>query len=416
MFLLPLSFKQTFFGLLALSATLSFMPQASAAKDDHVAAQGLIKPKGDLIHLAAPTGQAGQAIVQSLEVKLGDAVKKGQVIATLSNRAVAEAELTVAQQNAASTAAAVAIIEARLKALDSEIAAAQSEADAIKAQLTGVDAAVKQAQAGVDQAQKARREALEKLDAGMSKITGTRAAYQNTLDELDPPRRETEEIKFQQKLLDEEYREVSASRQATVARLDAEVAAAEAAVAAAQSKTDAINAQAKSAEAGIATIEANKAVIEAELKQAQAATEAANAAVAQAKAYLALTQVKSPIDGTVLRIGARPGEAVGPAGVVALADMRELHVEAEIYIDDARKVKAGQSVMVRSDAYEGELPGTVVEVGQLVNPQGVFNSDPLAFSDKRVVLARIKLEPISGWAPPVNTQVIARIAVKGAGE
>ncbi|WP_309382478.1 efflux RND transporter periplasmic adaptor subunit [Cerasicoccus frondis] len=397
-----------------MAASVLIVAQAHGILDEQVAAQGLIKPQGGLIQVAAPGGQTGQAIIQELKVKEGEQVKKGQVLALLANRTAAEADLLVAQKQAASAESAVKIIEARIAGLDTQVAAAEAEVSAIESQLSRVEASVKQAEAGVNQAQKARREALDKLDAASAKISGTTAAYQNTLDELDPPRRETEEIKFQQKLLGEEQRELSASRSATVARLDAEIASAEAAVATAQSEADSIRAQAQSAQANVATIEGTRAILQAELAQAQAAAEVSQAAVTQAKAYLSMTEVRAPGDGVVLRIGARAGEAVGPAGVVSLGDLSALYVEAEIYIDDVRKVKVGQSAKIISDAFEGELNGKVMEVGQLVNPQAVFSTDPLAFSDKRVVLARIKMDPVKGVALPIDTQVIARINVKAA--
>ncbi|WP_309399924.1 HlyD family efflux transporter periplasmic adaptor subunit [Cerasicoccus maritimus] len=413
MFLLFLRFKQNRLWNFFLTASL-FLAAANGVSAEFVAAQGLIKPQGGLIHVAAPAGQTGQAIIQELKVKNGDEVKQGQTLAFLANRPAMQADLSAAEKQAASAQAAVAIIEAQLDGIDAQVKAAEAEVAAAESQLSRVNAAVAQAQAGVNQAQKARLEALAKLDAAQSKISGTNAAYQNTLDELDPPRRETEEIKFQQKLLGEEERELSASRPATSARLDAEVTSAEAAVAVAQAEAESINAQAASAKANIATIENQRAVLQAELKRAQAAAEAAEAGVAQARAYLDMTEVLAPSDGVILRLGARAGEVVGPAGVVAMGDLSTLVVEAEVYIDDARKVKVGQTATLKSDAFKEQLQGKVIEVGQLVNPQSVFSNDPLEFSDKRVVIARIQIEPTSGWAPPIDSQVIARIEVTSA--
>lgn len=414
MFLLYSCFKQNRLRNLFLFTSLLLAVQANGAAGEFIAAQGLIKPQGGLIHVAAPSGQTGQAIIQELKVKNGETVKQGQTLAFLANRPMTQADLEAAQKQAASAEAAVAIIEARLSGVDAQVAAAEAEVAAVESQLTRVNAAVQQAQAGVDQAKKARQEALAKLDAAQSKISGTTVAYQNTLDELDPPRREAEEIKFQQKLLGEEARELASSRLATVARLDAEVASAEAAVVVAQAEADSIKAQAESAKANIATIESQRAVLQAEIQRAQAATEAAQASVAQARAYLDLTEIRAPSDGVILRIGARTGEAVGPAGVVAMGDLSTLVVEAEVYIDDARKVKVGQSATLKSDAFANQLKGKVIEVGRLVNPQSVFSNDPLEFSDKRVVIARIEIEPTDGWSPPIDSQVVARIEVTSA--
>ncbi|MFB9900725.1 efflux RND transporter periplasmic adaptor subunit [Cerasicoccus arenae] len=405
-------------GLLAgmLAGLFVFANTAQAAADDFVAAQGLITPKNGLIHVAAPAGLTGQAIINELKVKAGEQVVAGQVIAVLAGRAVAEADLVVAKLEVAATSTAPAIIQAQIDTIASQIAAAESEVATAEAQVKAAEAAVAQAQAGVVQAQKGRREAMETLDASLAKITGTNAAYQNTLDELDPPRRETEEIKFQQKLLNEEYRAADAPRFAMGARIDADVAAAEAAVVTAQANVPVVQAQVESARQNVAHVKVQQSILEAELTRAKAVAAAAQGGIDQAQAHLDLTEVKAPSAGVVLYVGARPGEAVGPAGVVILGDLSELYVDAEVYIDDVRKVKPGQKVTVKSDAFLGEIAGVVSEVGQLVNPQGVFSSDPMAYSDKRVVVARIKLSPPFGVIPPVHAQVIARINVQGAGK
>ncbi len=412
---------------LAVALWLGLAVSAQAVLGDNVAAQGLIVPADGLIRVAAPGGRTGQGIVKELKVKEGDAVKAGQIIAVLQGRSAAEADVEAARRQATAAAQAPAIVQAQIAALPAQVAAAQSEVAAAQEQVKAAQAAVAQAQAGVgeakagvDQTRRARMEALETLDASLAKLTGTNAAYQNTLDEWDPPTREREEIKMKQKMLNEEYRAAQAPRSAMVARLDAEVARAEAAVTSAEAAVNAAQADVAIAQAQVVSAqqhlkhaEAQKAVLEAELARANASAEAAQAAIVQAEAALALTQVVAPDDGVVLHVSARAGEAVGPQGVVTLGDLSRLYVEAEVYIDDVRKLKPGQEATIESDAFEGELQGEVVEIGQLVNPQSVFSSDPLAYSDKRVVLARIKLDRIEGWQPPVHSQVIARIQVEG---
>jgi len=413
--------------LWALAVCFLAASHAHAILEEHVAAQGLIVPKDGLIQGAAPAGRTGQAIVQELKVKAGDVLQPGQVIASLQGRASAEVDIEAAGAQVSEAQAGIEIVESQLKAVDAQVAAAQADVAIAEQQVKAAEAAVAQAQAGVAQAQagvavaqKGRREALEKIDAALTKIGGLNSAYQNSLDEWDPPTREREEIKMQQKQLNEEYRATQSPRAATVARLDAEVAAAEgevaaaeAAVAAAQADVAVAQSQVDAAKQGVSHAESQRTILQAELARAKAAVELAEVSVKQAQTALAMTEVTAPSAGTVLYVGARAGEAVGPMGVVTLGDVSELFVEAEIYIDDARKVKAGQKVTISSDAFEGELKGKVIEVGQLVNPQGVFSPDPLEFSDKRVVQARIQLDPAQGWRPPVHSQVIARIQVGG---
>ena len=412
------------FSWAALICLLPFA-QAHAVLDNAVAAQGLIVPENGLIKVAAPAGQTGQPIVHELKVSEGDQLEAGQLIATLAARPASEAALETARQEAAVAEKALAIIQAQLEATRQQAASAEAKVAPAQAQIAVAESGVAEAEAGViqaeaslQQAQKGRIEALEKLDAAMARITGTRAVYQNQLDEFDPPRREAEEIKFQQKLLNEQLRELTASRGGTVARLDAEVSAAESGVQAAKKAVEtaranvqSAQAQLSAAEAAIAPAQAQIKIVEAELARTQAATLAAQAGIAQAEAQLALTQVVAPSAGTVLHVGARPGEAVGQQGLIVMGDLSQLAVDAEVYIDDARKVKPGQQATLESDAFEGKLTGVVERVGLLVNPQGLFSNDPLAYTDQRVISVRIRLETssIDGWTPPVHAQVVARI-------
>ncbi|MEO0793683.1 MAG: efflux RND transporter periplasmic adaptor subunit [Verrucomicrobiota bacterium] len=397
--------------------------QTWAIIDNSVAAQGLIVPKGGLVHVAAPTGAAGQPIVAELLVNEGDRVEKGQVIATLVGRPGAEASVAIASLEASANAknlevlqAQQAVVQSRIRAQEEEINVFSSQQANVQSQVVTAQSQVKQAQAGATVAEHAKLEALAKIDGALTKMEAMHAHHQRTLDDWDPPRRESEEIKFQQKTLAEEHNELAGTRPAVAARLDAEIAAAQVAVstaeaqlAAVESQRDTIAAQAAAAKGAIEVLKSEALVLEAELRRAQAASKTAEAAIGQARAQLALTQVVAPIEGTVLYVGAESGEAVGFAGVVTLGDLSELYVDAEVYIDDIRKVKVGQKATIRSDAFEGEKSAVVTEVGRMVNPQALFSNDPLAFSDKKVVVVRIKLDAISGWTPPVHTLVVARI-------
>jgi len=407
------------------AAWLAPIAASHAILDETVAAQGLIAPRDGLIRVAAPAGATGQPIVRELRVAEGDVVEPGAVLGVLATQPAAEAALLAARREAEAAQRGVAIVEAQLAAARAEADAAQGELEPAKAQVAAAEAGVAEAEAGVAQAeaqwrtaQKSRIEALEKLDAAMAHITGSRSAYQDQLDRFDPPRREAEEIKLRQRLLNEELRKLSGSRNGTVARLDAEIAAAEAAVesartalASARAQVAIARARVAAAELGVEPARARVAVVEAELERARAAAETADAGVARARAQLAQSEVRAPSAGTVLHVGARPGEAVGPQGLVILGDLTELIVRAEIYIDDVRKVKAGQKATLESDAFEGKLEGVVESVGRLVNPQGLFSNDPLAYTDQRVVEARIRLTntEIQGWTPPIHSQVVARI-------
>jgi HlyD family secretion protein len=80
--------------------------------------------------------------------------------------------------------------------------------------------------------------------------------------------------------------------------------------------------------------------------------------------------IRAPIDGTILQINARPGEAVSPAAttpLIQLGDTSVLRVRAELDERDIEKIKPGQPVLVRPAALRGrEVAGTVSFIAPLV--------------------------------------------------
>ena len=49
---------------------------------------------------------------------------------------------------------------------------------------------------------------------------------------------------------------------------------------------------------------------------------------------------------------------------------------AEVYQTDISKVKLGQTAVITSQAFTGELRGTVSYIGLQVNRQNVFSNEP----------------------------------------
>jgi len=88
------------------------------------------------------------------------------------------------------------------------------------------------------------------------------------------------------------------------------------------------------------------------------------------RAALEKLTIRAPIDGAILQINARPGEAVSPAAttpLVQLGDTSALRVRAEVDERDIEKIKSGQPVLVRPAALRGrEIAGTVSFIAPLV--------------------------------------------------
>lgn len=112
----------------------------------------------------------------------------------------------------------------------------------------------------------------------------------------------------------------------------------------------------------------------------EAAVTAARADVSVAEAMWERTRIRAPIDGTVLQVLTRGGElaAASPEQtLVVVGDMTALRVRAELEERDAAKVRPGQSVVVRSDAFPGvEYAGRVTSVAQAVAPPRIAQRGP----------------------------------------
>ena len=141
------------------------------------------------------------------------------------------------------------------------------------------------------------------------------------------------------------------------------------------------------------------------LDTAELAVDTARADLAAAQAVLALDVVRAPAAGRIVKIYARRGERVGPAGFAEIAQTDQMFVVAEVYETDVGRVAVGQSATARSAAIAGELTGTVDRIGTKVGKQDVLATDPVARTDARVVEVRVKLADSPKAAALSNLQV-----------
>ncbi|ABX08946.1 possible ABC transporter component [Prochlorococcus marinus str. MIT 9211] len=112
---------------------------------------------------------------------------------------------------------------------------------------------------------------------------------------------------------------------------------------------------------------------------------------------LGYTQLKSPIDGVVLRINARPGERPGNEGVLEVASNHLMEALIEVYESDINRVRLGQNVSIISEngGFDGTLLGKVTHISPQVRQRMVLSTDPTGDADARVIEVRISLQPTS---------------------
>ncbi len=140
-----------------------------------------------------------------------------------------------------------------------------------------------------------------------------------------------------------------------------------------------------------ANLEALKTPRKTDVIVAERQVDEARAALKQAEADLTLAEIRSPSDATVLRIHARSGERVGDRGVVEIGDIDQMYAVAEVYEADLARIAVGQPARVRIPTLKLDVKGEVERLGFVVQRKDVFNTDPVADTDARVVEVWIRL-------------------------
>jgi HlyD family secretion protein len=165
-----------------------------------------------------------------------------------------------------------------------------------------------------------------------------------------------------------------------------------------------------------AQLEAMKAIPAVDVAVAAAELAEAEAGLLVARADGEATLVRSPINGRVLRIDARPGERVGEKGIVEVGNTAQMHAVAEVYEQDVGRVKLGQAARVRIPTLGVEMGGEVVRKDLVVSRKVIFSNDPVADIDARVIEVRIRLSSVDSArvAGLSNARAEVVIDVEGA--
>lgn len=130
------------------------------------------------------------------------------------------------------------------------------------------------------------------------------------------------------------------------------------------------------------------------LLELQALLSDAQAELSRLRADLALTELRAPIAGTVLRLHARQGERPGDDGVLELGASNRMEALVEVYESDINRVRLGQSVTLTSEngGFSGTLTGRVVRISPQVRQRQVLSTDPSGDADARIVEVRVELD------------------------
>lgn len=105
-----------------------------------------------------------------------------------------------------------------------------------------------------------------------------------------------------------------------------------------------------------------------------------------------IARIVAPVDGTILRVEANPGDSVGQLPLVEMADLSTVHCLAEVHEADAPRVSIGQTARMQSAALAVPLTGRVVQIDSLVGRPQLRSPNPLAPVDFRAVGVTIELD------------------------
>jgi ABC exporter DevB family membrane fusion protein len=361
-------------------------PPAATATPTTITALGRLEPQGEILKISISSNN--NRIAQLL-VEEGDRVSAGQVIAILDSGVQATAALDKARSDVQVAQARLEQVKAGAKqgdivAQDARFERTQEE---LIGQITTQKASIASLQAQLQGEDLTQQATIEGLQVSLVNAQQDCQRYQMLHTEGVVSLQERDRFCLQSTTAAASLKEAKANLQRTVATLDKQI------------------------KENQATLEAVTEVRPVDVQVAEADLMAARAVVKQAQADLELAQVRAPKAGEVLKVHTRAGELISNDGIVELGQTSQMYAVAEVYETDITNVKPGQAATVTSDAFSQKLSGTVERVGRLVRRQNIFNANPTADTDGRIIEVRIRLDRASSRKVSGLTNQRVRVAI-----
>lgn len=326
-------------------------PPKAAPVKVAITALGRLQPQGEITYLSAPHSINGVR-VEKLLVKEGEKVQAGQILAYLEDynrttaalqQALDKLQVAKAQLAQVKSGAKTGDINAQKATIASLEAQLKGDVAAQEATIARLQAQVENAQTENDRYQQLYKQGAIAASVGDSKALQLKTAQQQLVEAQATKKRTQDTLQSQIKQAKSQLNSVSEVRP-----LDVELA--------------------------------------------QTQVRSATTAVKQAKADQDLTYIKSPIDGTILKIHARTGEVIATSGFAEIGNISQMYVVAEVYQTDIQKVRKGQKVTITSPAIVGKLQGTVENIGWQVDKQSIFSLNPGSDTDRKIIEVKICID------------------------
>jgi RND family efflux transporter MFP subunit len=392
---LPFGIVSGFLGLFGWAARESFMPAQSITITPVVVSRATIKQEGTPLFQAAgwveprPTPVMASAlaagVIEEMFVIEGQHVKKGEPVARLID---ADARLALAEARAAR-----ALQEAEVSRAEATLAAAQTN----YAQPTELQATLAEAGARLNETEVAISNLPFTIETAKSRLLFAKE---------DARRKELVGDVIAGRMLREAVAELAAAEN-MVAELIARVPKLAAQAASLKQRRDALAEQLRlltNETRAVAESKANCAAAKARLDQTRLGVEVA-------ELTLERMVVRSPIDGCVLSLNARPGQwlsgigsAQGTSAVVGLYDPQRLQVRVDVRLEDVPQVLIGQPALIETAALGSPIEGEVISVTTFADIQKNTLQVKVAVKDPPAVIKPEMLGKVTFLAPPLPAQ------------
>jgi HlyD family secretion protein len=146
-----------------------------------------------------------------------------------------------------------------------------------------------------------------------------------------------------------------------------------------------------------------------EITLAEAEVGAANARLQGAMEELALTEIRSPVDGVVLKIRAKSGELISHRQIMDIGNINVPKIVAEVDERLIPNLRLGQSVRVSLRGQHGEWYGTISRIGSVVLAQMRPSADTVTGTGGRIVEVEAALANATGLPRVAGLELLVRI-------
>ncbi len=352
-----------------------------------ITALGRLEPQGGVTRLSAPNSVGGSRVEQLL-VKEGDKIKAGQIVALLDTYALRFATLEQAKQQVKVAKARLDKVKAGAQA--GEISAQEATIARLQAQLRGEvaaqEATLARLRAQLQWEVAAQEATVARLQAQLRNAQAEYKRNQQLYEEGAISASLFDSKRLQVETIQEQINEANAALKRIVKTIEEQINEGKATL---RRTMDTGQEQITQAKANLNRITEIRPV---DVQIAQGEIESAIAAVKLAQAELNLSYIRSPIDAQVLKVNTKSGEIIGTDGIVELGQTDNMYVIAEVHETDISKVYLGQKSTIYSTIFDSEIQGTVAEIGFQIDRQQVFDVNPGADTDRKVVQVKIRID------------------------